>query len=114
MNQLNLQITGRHIEITEPIRDYVHQKFSKLFRHFDQITSSHVILEVQGKDHEAEAKLEISGAQVFAKTKHSNMYAALDLLTDKLDRQLLKYKEKLKNHSGQKLVITDQDEPEDI
>lgn len=111
---MTLQLTGRHVEITPAIRDFVTQKISKISKHADSITSTHVILSVE--NHQvffAEAKIDLSGAQIFAKTSDSNMYAAIDLLIAKLDRQLIKHKEKIKDHSGPKLIIKD-DEDEDL
>lgn len=108
---MTLQLTGRHVEITPAIRDFVTQKITKISKHFDSITSTHVILSVE--NHQtffAEAKMDISGAQIFAKTSDNNMYAAIDFLIDKLDRQLIKHKEKIKSHSGPKLIIKDEDE----
>ncbi len=92
----NIQITGRHVEVTQAIRDYVVDKFERIERHFDHITNVHVILEVEKKDHKAEATVHAAGhADLFAQAKEKNMYAAIDLLVDKLDRQIIKHKEKI-------------------
>lgn len=92
----NIQITGRHVEVTPAIHDYVISKFDKIERHFDHITKIHVILEVEKKDHHAEATVHAAGnADLFAAAKAENMYAAIDLLIDKLDRQIIKHKEKI-------------------
>lgn len=92
----NIQITGRHVEVTAPIQDYVQKKFERIERHFDHITNVHVILEVEKKDHKAEATVHAAGhADIFAEAKAENMYAAIDLLIDKLDRQVVKHKEKI-------------------
>jgi len=95
---MQLNITGRHIEVTTAIHDYVNEKFSRISRHFDQVLNIEVILEVQKLEHKAEATLHVSGNHIFADASSNDMYAAIDALTDKLDRQLLKHKEKIKDH----------------
>lgn len=97
---MQLQITGRHVEVTDAIREFIENKFAKLERHFDQITQAHVILSVEKNIHQAEAKVNISGGEIFAHNEADNMYASIDLLIDKLDRQLIKHKEKLKDHQA--------------
>lgn len=97
---MQLQLTGRHVEITDAIRQFVDTKFSKLERHFDHITGAHVILSVDSHKQQAEATLNIAGNDIFAKSEDENMYAAIDALIDKLDRQLIKHKEKLKDHNA--------------
>jgi len=91
---MQLTISGHHLEITEAIREYVNSKFAKLERHYDQITSTSVILTVDKLSQSAEATVHVSGAELFANSQHEDLYAAIDSLTDKLDRQLIKYKEK--------------------
>ena len=91
---MQLTISGHHLEITEAIREYVNSKFAKLERHYDQITSTSVILTVDKLSQSAEATVHVSGAELFADSQHEDLYAAIDSLTDKLDRQLIKYKEK--------------------
>lgn len=106
---MQLQITGRHVEVTDAIREFVENKFKKLERHFDHITGAHVILSVNNHEQEAEATLNIAGNDVFAKSTEENMYAAIDTLIDKLDRQLIKHKEKIKNHHvGEKPSFDDE------
>ncbi|RTZ67407.1 MAG: ribosome-associated translation inhibitor RaiA [Aquificaceae bacterium] len=95
---MQLNITGRHIEVTAALHDYVQEKFSRISRHFDQVLNIEVILEVQKLEHKAEATLHVSGNHIFADATSDDMYAAIDALTDKLDRQLLKHKEKIKDH----------------
>ncbi|WP_107850943.1 ribosome hibernation promoting factor [Oceanimonas marisflavi] len=93
---MQINLTGHHVEITDALRDYVNSKFSRLERHFDHITNAHVILNVEKMQQIAEAKLHVSGGELFANSQHENMYAAIDSLIDKLDRQIIKHKEKLK------------------
>ncbi|UAA38468.1 ribosome hibernation promoting factor [Paraneptunicella aestuarii] len=95
---MQINLTGHHVEITDALRDYVDNKFTKLERHFDHINNVHVILNVEKLSQKAEAKLHIDGGEIFAASEHEDMYAAIDSLIDKLDRQVIKYKEKLKKH----------------
>jgi len=95
---MQLNITGHHVEVTAPLRDYVTSKLDKLTRHFDNITSTHVILTVDKLQQKAEANIHVGGANLFANSVDKDMYAAIDILTDKLDRQLLKHKEKIRAH----------------
>lgn len=95
---MQLNLTGRHVEVTESLRDYVNNKFAKLERHSDHISNVHVILDVEKLNQKAEATIHVSGADLFASTEHQDMYAAIDSLIDKLDRQVIKHKEKLARH----------------
>ncbi|ABM01292.1 MULTISPECIES: ribosome hibernation promoting factor [Shewanella] len=95
---MQINLTGHHIEITDSLRNYVESKFSKLERHFEQINNVHVVLNVQKLQQIAEAKLHLNGGEVFATSEHEDMYAAIDALIDKLDRQVIKHKEKLTKH----------------
>ncbi len=91
---MQLNISGHHLEITDPIKEYVTVKLSKLERHHDRITSTNVILSVDKLSQKAEATVHVSGGEFFANSEHDDLYAAIDLLADKLDRQLIKHKEK--------------------
>lgn len=95
---MQINLTGHHIEITESLREYVQTKFSKLERHFDQINNVHVVLNVEKLQQKAEARLHLRGTEVFAVSEHADMYTAIDSLIDKLDRQVIKHKEKLTKH----------------
>ncbi|MCK4710470.1 MAG: ribosome-associated translation inhibitor RaiA [Gammaproteobacteria bacterium] len=95
---MQINLTGNHIELTDSLKAYVNEKFQKLERHFDKVTDTHVILAVEKDTHKAEATVNMSGNTIFADSKESDMYAAIDGLVDKLDRQVKKHKEKLKNH----------------
>jgi putative sigma-54 modulation protein len=92
---MNLQLTGHHLEVTPAIREYVTEKFGKIKRHFDNIIDVKVILSVEKLRQKAEATIHISGKDVFVECEDKNLYAAIDSLVDKLDRQVLKHKEKL-------------------
>ncbi len=95
---MNLTVTGHHIDVTDSLRNYVTTKMDRLERHSDDLTDIHVILTVEKQRQKAEATVNVKGAQLFADTIEEDMYAAIDLLTDKLDRQLIKHKEKAKDH----------------
>ncbi len=95
---MQLNLSGHHLEITPPLRTYVTNKMERLERHFDSMTNIHVILSVEKLRQKAEATLHVSGANLFANAENEDMYAAIDALTDKLDRQIKKHKEKLKDH----------------
>lgn len=95
---MQLNITGHHLEITPPLKDYVETKFERLQRHFDQITTTQVILSIDNLDQKAEATLHVAGADIFAHAESEDMYAAIDALADKLDRQLIKHKQKHRGH----------------
>lgn len=95
---MQLNLTGRHVNITDPLRDYVTNKFAKLERHFDHINNVHVILDIEKLSQKAEATLHVNGGELFATSEHADMYAAIDSLIDKLNRQIIKHKEKLSRH----------------
>ena len=95
---MQINLTGHHVDITEALKGYVDNKFERLARHFDQVINVHVILSVEKLRQKAEATLSINGANVFADSVHEDMYAAIDGLIDKLDRQVLKHKEKKSSH----------------
>ena len=98
---MQLSISGHHVDVTDALKSYVEEKLKKLERHYDHITNTHVILTVEKLEQRAEATVHISGAEVFADAHCEDMYAAIDKLTDKLDRQILKHKEKLQDrHHG--------------
>ncbi len=97
---MQISLTGHHVDLTDSLRAYVDQKFEKLERHFDHVTNVHVILSVEKLAQKAEANMHVSGAEIYADSTHEDMYAAIDSLVDKLDRQLIKHKEKMKNHRG--------------
>ncbi|MBT4838675.1 MAG: ribosome-associated translation inhibitor RaiA [Methylococcales bacterium] len=95
---MQINVTGQHMDVTESLSSYVNSKFEKLERHFDNVIDVHVILSVEKVRQKAEATIYISGNNVFADATHDDMYAAIDDLTNKLDRQIKKHKEKLKQH----------------
>jgi len=98
---MQLNISGHHVEVSEALKAYATEKFGKLERHYDHITNVHVVLSVEKSRQRAEATVHVSGAELFADADSDDMYAAIDLLTDKLNRQLIKHKEKVvERHHG--------------
>ena len=95
---MQVNLSGHHVEITDSMRNYVNEKVEKLDRHFDQALDIHIVLTVEKLRHKAEATLHVSGINLHADDVQEDMYAAIDGLVDKLDRQGKKYKEKLKSH----------------
>ncbi|MEE9342022.1 MAG: ribosome-associated translation inhibitor RaiA [Gammaproteobacteria bacterium] len=95
---MQIDLTGHHVEITENMKEYINTKFARLERHFDNVTDVHAILSVEKQRHKAEATIMLSGGKIYADSTEESMYTAIDNLTDKLDRQIKKHKEKIKNH----------------
>lgn len=99
---MTMNITGHHIEVTPAIRDHVKLKLERVIRHFDHVTSVHVILSVDKLQQKAEVTLHVKGKDIYADATDADLYAAIDLLADKLDRQVVKHKEKITDHSRDK------------
>ena len=98
---MNLHMTGHHLEITPSMRDYVSSKMIRINRHFDHVIDVNMILTVEKLRQKIEANVHLSGKDIFVESEDDDMYAAIDLLVDKLDRQIVKHKEKIKNkHLG--------------
>lgn len=91
---MNLNLTGNHLEITPAIRDYVVAKLDRVTRHFDHVIDVNVVLSVDKLRQKVEANLHLRGKDIHAESVEADMYAAIDALADKLDRQVLKEKEK--------------------
>ena len=95
---MQVSVTGHHVEVTDSLRNHVEEKMGKIKRHFDNVTNVHVILTVEKLEQKAEATVQISGAKLFADDSREDMYQAIDNMVDKLDRQIIKYKEKKGSH----------------
>jgi putative sigma-54 modulation protein len=100
---MSLRISGHHLEVTPAIEGYVSDKFARVSRHFDQVTSIKVLLSIENereKDRrqKAECSIHVKGHDFFAETAHADLYAAIDLLVDKIDHQVAKHKTKVQNH----------------
>lgn len=95
---MQINISGHHVEVTDAMRDYVNSKLERLSNHHDRITSMNVIVSVDKLIQKAEATLHVSGKDIFADASDEDLYTAIDSLADKLDRQLIKHKEKMRSH----------------
>lgn len=95
---MQLNLTGHHLDITPALREYVTKKMERLERHFDHVTDIHCVLTVEKLRHRAEATVNIAGGQLFADAIEEDMYAAIDGMIDKLDRQIRRHKDKVTDH----------------
>ncbi|WP_137919774.1 ribosome-associated translation inhibitor RaiA [Hydrogenophaga sp. 2FB] len=100
---MNLTISGHHLEVTPALRGYVTNKLERISRHFDQVVDIKVLLTVDNlkeKDlrQKAECNVHVKGRDLFAESVHADLYAAVDELADKLDRQVLRHKDKTQDH----------------
>ena len=91
---MNLNLSGHHLEITPALRSYVEGKLARVTRHFDHVIDAHVVLSVDKLRQKAEVTLHVRGKDIHCASEEQDLYAAIDLVTDKLDRQVLKYKAK--------------------
>ena len=97
---MNLHLSGHHLEITEAMRNYITGKIERINRHFDHVIDVNIILSIDKLEQKAEANVHLSGKDIFVESRHEDMYAAIDNLIDKLDRQIIKHKEKNTKHRG--------------
>ena len=104
---MNLNITGHHVEVTPALHDYVIDKLDRVIRHFDHVTSVHVILSVAKLKQKAEVTLHVRGKDIYADSEEADLYAAIDMLADKLNRQVIKHKEKQNNHQHDKRLAAE-------
>ena len=100
---MNLTISGHHLEVTPALRNYVTTKLDRIIRHFDQVVDVKVLLTVEKQKEKerrqrAECNIHVKGSDLFAESSHHDLYAAVDELVDKLDRQVKKHKERLTDH----------------
>ncbi len=96
---MNLTISGHHLEITPAIREYVMNKLIRVKRHFDQVIDVTVMLSVEKLIQKAEITLHLRGKDIHVEASHEDLYAAIDTLVDKLDRQVCKHKERVQDHA---------------
>ena len=95
---MQLSLTGHHVEVSAPLKDYVVSKIEKIHRHFDHVLDVHCIFTVEHLRHKAEATVKVNGGTIYADATEDDMYAAIDGLVDKLNRQIRKHKEKMVDH----------------
>ena len=95
---MQINITGHHIEVTPALRAYATEKLQRISRHFDHVISINVILKVENHQQQAEATVHAAGKSLFAQDSGSDMYAAIDGLADKLDKQVRRHKDRIRGH----------------
>ncbi len=98
---MNLNISGRHLEVTPAIHAYVQSKMARISRHFDNVIDTQVMLSIERLKHTAEATMRLRGKDIHCEASDENLYAAIDLLSDKVDRQVIKYKTKAQDHAAE-------------
>jgi putative sigma-54 modulation protein len=100
---MNLTISGHHLEVTPALREYVLTKLDRVTRHFDHVVDINVILSVEklaekDRRQRAEVTLHVKGKDLFAECTSEDLYASIDQLMDKLDRQVVRHKGKVQDH----------------
>jgi len=101
---MQINITGHHLELSPALNDYVKTKMQRIQRHFDHVVDAHFVLGTERQVFRAEANVHVTGSTVHATSEHEDMYAAIDLMFDKLDRQVTRHKEKLTDHHARDSV----------
>jgi len=104
---MQINLTGHHVEITPALRTYVTSKLSRLERHFEHLIDIHCILTVEKLRHRAEATVNLKGATLFADATEEDMYKSIDMMLDKLDRQVRRHKGKLSDHHTTETIRRD-------
>lgn len=97
---MNITVTGRHLNVSDSMRDYAEKKIKKLEKHFNQMIDAHIILAVEKLDHKAEVVMNGDGVQFHGKEKAADLYSSIDLLFEKMEKQVRRYKEKHQMHKG--------------
>lgn len=100
---MNLNISGHHLEVTPAIREYVVAKLGRVIRHFDNVIDVSVIMSVDKLQQKVEATVHVRGKDIHVEAVDADMYAAIDILADKLDRQIVKHKEKVQDHRAESM-----------
>ncbi len=100
---MNLSISGHHITVTPALRDYATSKLERIKRHFDHVIDVQMLLTVDKLDQKAEVNIHVRGKDIYAESVDEDLYAAIDMLVDKLDRQVIKYKTKRADHGHESL-----------
>ena len=89
---MNLTLSGHHMDLSEPLREYVGEKIKRIERHYDRIIKAEVVLTVEKSGHKAEANIHAGGADIHAAFSAGDMYAAIDGMIDRLDEQARRHK----------------------
>ena len=110
---MQLDVSGQNIEITDSLYDYVREKVDRVQRHMDHVTTAHVVLSVEKFRNFAEINLAASGATLHADAEHEDMYAAIDAMADKIDRQARRHQGKIKDHHQREARDAKEQPPEE-
>ncbi|MDH3688893.1 MAG: ribosome-associated translation inhibitor RaiA [Gammaproteobacteria bacterium] len=105
---MQITISGQQLTVTTALRSYVADKLERIMRHFDHLTTTNVVLHVEKSRHLVEATINAKGTVLHANAEAQDMYSAIDELANKLDRQVLKHKEKSSNHHRRRFTLKDQ------
>ncbi|RCS56822.1 ribosome hibernation-promoting factor, HPF/YfiA family [Parvibium lacunae] len=108
---MNLTISGHHVDVTPALREFITNKLERITRHFDNVIDATVILSVEKLRQKAEINLHLRGKDIHVEQIDDNMYAAIDGLIDRLDRQVIKHKDKIQDHSQPGLKRTGLEQP---
>jgi len=103
---MNLHITGHHVQVTPAIREYVRSKMERVTKHFDHVIDVNVIMSIEKLRQKIEATVHVRGKDIFCESIEEDMYAAIDTLIDKLDRTIIKHKEKSLGHRHDEVPLT--------
>jgi putative sigma-54 modulation protein len=100
---MNLTISGHHLDVTPALREYVLTKLDRVTRHFDQVVDINVLLSIEKlkekeRRQKAEVTVHVKGRDIFVEQSHEDLYAAIDQLVDKLDRQVCRHKDRVQDH----------------
>lgn len=101
---MNLKVSGHHLDVTPAIQGYIEEKMARIARHFEQVMDIDIILSVDKLEQKVEAKVHLSGKDLYCESIDADMYAAIDGLADKLDRVVLKHKERLVDHHNKESI----------
>jgi len=101
---MEIQISGQGFEITKPIEEHIHQKLKKIHKHFNHLVTVHIVLKIEKASHIAEITVHTNRHDFFVRAKSEDMYITVDRLIAKLDRQIIKHKEKLRDHHSKEVV----------
>ncbi len=101
---MEIQISGQGFDVTKPIETHINEKLKKIRKHFDHLVKVHVVLKIEKNSHIAEIAVHTSHHDFFVNAKSADMYTTVDRLIPKLDRQIIKHKEKLRDHHSREVV----------
>jgi len=104
---MKVTVTGRHMELSDALRNYIENGLQKLEAHFDKLTDANVVLDVQKHRHMAEVTLNANGVRIHGREVSADMYASVDSVINKLDKQVRKYRERINRHQPRASISQD-------